>query len=219
VSRFIVGPENVDAPTSAMSTLQQHLETTKFFMPSVFGHAVAAVALGTAFPRSRLPRSLWVLGVVCAAAPDLDAIGFALGVPYGHLLGHRGLSHSLLFAVALALFVTVMVCLWRGTARHWRTLFAYLALCGISHGILDAFTNGGLGVAFLAPFSNERYFFPWRPILVAPIGVGAFFSRWGAEVLISEAVWVGIPSVLFALLAVTVRRCLDSMQGQGPQSA
>ena len=27
---------------------------------------------------------------------------------------------------------------------------------------------GGLGVAFFSPFSNARYFLPWRPIRVAP---------------------------------------------------
>lgn len=57
-------------------------------------------------------------------------------------------------------------------------------------------TNGGLGVAFLAPFSAERYFFGWRPMLVSPIGIHRFFSERGLAVLQSEIVWVWIPSLL-----------------------
>jgi inner membrane protein len=59
-----------------------------------------------------------------------------------------------------------------------------------SHGLLDAMTTGGLGVAFFAPFSAERYFFPWRPILVSPIGIERFLSPRGAAVLMSELQWV-----------------------------
>jgi len=30
------------------------------------------------------------------------------------------------------------------------------------HGLLDMITNGGKGVAFLWPFTSERFFFPAR---------------------------------------------------------
>jgi inner membrane protein len=59
--------------------------------------------------------------------------------------------------------------------------------------LLDALTNGGLGVALFAPFSNERFFFPWRPIEVSPIGAG-FFSARGMRVLLSEARWIWLPA-------------------------
>jgi inner membrane protein len=74
--------------------------------------------------------------------------------------------------------------------RIWLFLFAAIA----SHGILDAFTNGGLGVALLAPFTAERYFFPVTPIQVSPIGWG-FFSERGLRALISEMLWVWTPSL------------------------
>ncbi|HEU4994167.1 MAG TPA: metal-dependent hydrolase [Gemmatimonadaceae bacterium] len=41
-------------------------------------------------------------GAACAALPDLDAIGFWMGIPYDHMLGHRGLTHSLTFAALIA---------------------------------------------------------------------------------------------------------------------
>lgn len=46
-----------------------------------------------------------------------------------------------------------------------------------SHGLLDALTDGGLGIALLWPFTNERFFAPWAPIPVAPIGTGMLSSR------------------------------------------
>jgi inner membrane protein len=56
------------------------------------------------------------------------------------------------------------------------TLFTYLFLATASHGVLDAMTDGGLGVAFFSPFDNRRYFLPWRPIVVSPISIARFFS-------------------------------------------
>ena len=83
--------------------------------------------------------------------------------------------------------------------------FAFLFVCTMSHGVLDAMTNGGLGVAFFAPFHNERYFFPWTPIRVSPIGVG-FFSARGLATLRSELLWVWGPCVIAAILGRVVSR-------------
>jgi membrane-bound metal-dependent hydrolase YbcI (DUF457 family) len=99
--------------------------------------------------------AIWGLGALCAVAPDLDAVvSFLFGIPYSHVLGHRGLSHSLLVAAVLATLVTAVarrnLAESPGTAKLW--LFFFLATA--SHGLLDAMTNGGLGVAFFAPFSG-----------------------------------------------------------------
>ncbi|NIM77978.1 MAG: hypothetical protein GTO20_04240 [Candidatus Aminicenantes bacterium] len=59
----------------------------------------------------------------------------------------------------------------------------YFFLLTASHGVLDAFTNGGLGIALLSPFDTTRHFSPWQPIEVAPIGIWAFFSDWGVKVM------------------------------------
>ena len=146
------------------------------------------------------------MGALAAVAPDLDVIGFRFGVDYADPLGHRGVTHSLFFAMALGLAI---VALSRARAGQRRlSAWAYLALAIASHGIFDAFTDGGLGVALFAPFTQERFFFPWRPIEVSPIGLSRFFSASGAHVLMSELVWVGIPAVAVALfgLAITRRR-------------
>jgi inner membrane protein len=85
-------------------------------------------------------------------------------------------------------------------------LFLYFFLCTASHGVLDAMTNGGLGVAFFSPFDTTRYFFPLRPVLVSPIGVSEFFSEYGVWILASEAIWIWLPSCLAFLVLRVVQR-------------
>jgi inner membrane protein len=80
----------------------------------------------------------------------------------------------------------------------------YLFLATASHGILDAFTDGGLGVAFFSPFDSTRYFFPFRPIEVSPIGA-RFFSERGLSVFYNELAWVWLPCIVFAITAFVVR--------------
>jgi inner membrane protein len=175
-------------------------------MPSVFSHAIAAAALGAVMAASPPRRVVWSVGALCAVLPDLDVLTMPLGVPWGHVLSHRGLSHSLPFAAGLALVVAAIVSRWLpadpGRLRLWAFFFAATA----SHGLLDAMTSGGPGIAFFAPFSDARYFFPWRPIVVSPLGISAFFSRWGLEVMASELVWLWLPAAA-VILTCTLARC------------
>jgi inner membrane protein len=144
------------------------------------------------------------LGIVCSVLPDLDVVGFRFGVPYGHLLGHRGLSHSIAFAVFLS---ACLAWLLPSEAQASRLmLFGFLFLSTLSHGLLDALTSGGLGVAFFAPFENSRYFFPWRPIRVSPISVSAFLSATGVRVLRSKVQWIWLPAIMVVVLLTWLRR-------------
>ncbi len=173
-------------------------------MPSAFSHAAAALGIGAAFFGRDVPARVLGLGALCAAIPDLDVIGFRFGIHYGDLLGHRGLTHSFLFAAVLAALAVPLVRTADGPrpAKLW----AFLFLATASHGLLDAMTDGGLGVAFFAPFQNARYFFPFRPIVVSPIGIGRFFSGRGLEVIKSELLWVWLPSAVLAGTALAFRR-------------
>jgi inner membrane protein len=82
----------------------------------------------------------------------------------------------------------------------------FLFLATASHGVLDAMTNGGLGVAFFSPFNNGRYFFPWRPVHVSPISVKRFFSGGGYAVLQSELLWIWAPALIFATVMLILKR-------------
>ena len=120
-------------------------------MASGFSHAVAAAAIGTAFYRRGLTAQFWVLGTACAILPDADVIGVPLGIPFGSLFGHRGLSHSLLFAAALAAVVVALSFRRMPDAVSRARLWFYFFLATSSHGVLDALTNGGPGIAFFVP--------------------------------------------------------------------
>jgi inner membrane protein len=182
-------------------------------VPSVFSHAViGATVIACGLPRPR--AALVIIGAVLAVLPDLDVVGLAFGWGLDHPLGHRGLSHSLLVAVTLA-GLAVLATPPRTAERRWR-VWLILALAAASHGLLDALTNGGRGVAFFAPFVATRWHFPLRPIEVSPIGVWTFFSRRGLEVLTNEVVWLWAPS-LAALAATSAwRRASDRRTPAAP---
>lgn len=174
-------------------------------MASAFSHAIVALAMGKAFQSKELSWRELSLGAFCSALPDLDVIGLYVGIQYGDVWGHRGMTHSVVFAALLA---GILVGVWyRGKPVVAMTgLYLYFFLCTASHGVLDAMTNGGMGVAFFSPFDTTRYFFPVRPILVSPIGVIEFFSEYGVRIMASEAIWIWLPScVVFLLLRVAQR--------------
>jgi len=184
-------------------------------MPSALGHAAPALALIPAFYQPGTPKRLWALGVLCAAAPDLDVLTFRLGIPYAHPLGHRGLSHSIPFAAAGALAVTLLAFPRAQPSLSRRRAWLYLFLAIASHGLLDAFTNGGLGVALLSPFDTNRYFFPFRPIEVSPLSLQAFLSGRGLVILASELLWVWLPCLVLATALGAWRLWRRSGQGRG----
>ena len=173
-------------------------------MATPISHAVAALSIGSCFYRAKIPNRVWVAAALCSVIPDLDAIGFRFGVRYSDFWGHRGFTHSLLFAALLAGVVTLIFRSTVGTTRV--SLFIYMFAATASHGLLDAMTNGGLGVAFFSPFDNHRYFLPWRPIRVSPIAVSRFFSLRAIGILTTELLWIWLPSAIFAMAVLSLRR-------------
>jgi inner membrane protein len=185
-------------------------------MASAISHAVAAVGIGSAFNSTKQPKLVWVAGIACSVIPDLDVIGFRFGIRYGDFWGHRGFTHSLVFAALLAGLVTVAIHRVY-TEMHRLRLFLYFFVATASHGFLDALTDGGLGVAFFSPFDNHRYFLPWRPIHVSPIGLSRFFTPRGVTVLESEIIWIWVPTTLFVLLMMAWRRASTSQTASSSQ--
>ena len=113
------------------------------------------------------------------------------------------MTHSLLFAAVIAIIMSFRFAPAR--AERWK-LILLLFVITASHGVLDAMTNGGLGVAFFSPFYTHRYFFPWTPIQVSPIGASGFFSTRGMDVVLSEIIWVWGPAVVLGVFIWIMRR-------------
>ena len=192
-------------------------------MPSIITHAAVPLALWCAADRGRIPPRLLVAGVIAAMLPDADVLAFALHIPYADAFGHRGASHSLLFAGVLAALAAAFAFFgsgrpWSaqhssGSRRPWSAVSCqprlaptkagptvastgqaavFVFVCAASHPPLDAMTSGGLGVALAWPWSEHRFFAPWRPIRVSPFAP-QFFSARGVATLLSELRWVWLP--------------------------
>ena len=163
-------------------------------MPTIITHAVIPIAAGLVLGKARIPTPVIITGIALAMLPDADVISFKFGVEYADQFGHRGASHALLVAAIVAGLATALF-----RPANWRLIFTFLFASMASHGILDAFTDGGLGPALLWPFDDARYFAPLTPIRVSPIGMG-FFSMRGAETMLSEIIWVWLPTLAIALI-------------------
>lgn len=172
-------------------------------MASAFSHIAVPAVLYAGFKSDSVNFKLFLLASVCSIFPDIDVIGFKFGIPYGSQWGHRGFTHSLVFALFLASLLTYFHKWLRSKPR---TVFWLCFVSCASHAFLDAMTNGGLGVALYWPFSLERIFLPFRPIEVSPIGISSFFTEWGLRVIASELVWVLMPALTIGVISSLIRR-------------
>lgn len=155
-----------------------------------------AGALGKTGFAGRMPARFWFLAAACSVVPDLDVIGREFGIRYRDLLGHRGFSHSLFFALIVGGLVVMFAfpTITRFSKKWWSMVLFFFAVTA-SHGLLDSLTDKGLGVAFFSPFDTTRYFLFWRPIQASPMSISRFFSQTGLQVLLNEMIWVWTPMI------------------------
>jgi inner membrane protein len=176
-------------------------------MPTFVGHSLVALSLGASLPRTSLgramPLSAWLAFLVLVSLlPDLDVL-MLRWLPYAHPLSHRGLSHSLFFALVAAGCLTLacsLVGLVQGRIRTLIPVWLLLAAAMSSHGLLDACTDGGLGIALFSPLTFERYFFPLRPLPVACLSPAGLLSSYMLHVYMVELALFG-PFCLAAWLS------------------
>ena len=174
-------------------------------MASVFGHGIIGFTLTKIFDNKR-HRWLLILAIFSTILPDFDVIAFNFGIAYEHPLGHRGFTHSLIFALLWALIL--MFVFGKKNKLIW---FLVIFLSTVSHGIVDAMTSGGRGVGFFIPFNNNRFFFPFREIKVSPIGIEKFFSSWGLKVLLSEFKYIFLPCLLILVVRFLVLKIKNNL--------
>ncbi len=180
-------------------------------MPSIVTHTAVPIAVACAAGTRKIPPRLLVAAMAASMLPDADVIGLACGIPYASVFGHRGFFHAPLFAL---LICPLAAFAWRKVRTSYLSVFVVLFLSMVSHGVLDAATSGGLGVAFLSPFSNLRYFWPWHPIAVSPFGVSRFFGPWGLRVIKSEFLWVWVPCLVISVVGIFLRNYMMPVRRQ-----
>ena len=173
-------------------------------MASFFAHGLVAITMTKLAPIKKEKLKIGFCAILCATIPDADVFMFKLGISYSHWLGHRGFMHSIFFAFLFAIFLK-LIAFRKIPFLSFKSLglILFFGIVMTSHGILDAMTTGGRGVAFFSPFDNTRHFLPWQVIQVSPLSISQFFGEWGVAVIISELFWIGIPCfVLLGLSAI-----------------
>lgn len=181
-------------------------------MATAFTHALVGGSLSQLLPKG-LPRVRLIFWLAIASVvPDLDVVAFKLGIPYAHMFGHRGFSHSLAFALLAApFFALAAVPKDSWFSRAWWGIVGLLAVATAAHGLLDAITDAGLGIGFFVPFSAERYFFPWRPLITPSVSPAAFFNAKAIAILRSEMIAVWLP-VLGVSLVFQIGRMVKNIK-------
>ena len=165
---------------------------THSVVPTPISHAAVGYAIGAWAPHDVPPsaRRVCLVAAACAALPDIDVLGFA---------AHRGITHSIAFAVVAAVVGTLA--LFPGTEMRTRRQIALILLVALlSHSCLDALSQYSLGIEFFAPFSDERFRFVWTPLRRS----GALIDQ-----LVQEALVVFLPAVVLAWLGLRVRRRVE----------
>ena len=170
--------------------------------------SLAHLAVGVAAGRLAAGKRHLGASLLCASLsmlPDADVVAFLFGIPYAHPFGHRGASHSIVFALCCGILAWGLTRARRGRAWRWG---GTVTLTVLSHPLLDMLTTGGLGVALWWPASDARVFFPVRMIPVAPIGLGMLSPR-GLQVVLTE-LGPSIPLLIWAAWPIRVGQPQDS---------
>jgi inner membrane protein len=129
-------------------------------MSTLIGHSLAATVITSAVPKctARRPRVLLVAAVLAGILPDCDVLVAAFLRPGS--TGHRGLSHSLVFALAASAVLAVAI--HRVAGIRFIRAWVVLALAAMSHPVLDYLMGAGPPVPFFAPFSDRGHLAPVR---------------------------------------------------------
>jgi inner membrane protein len=163
-------------------------------MTTLYTHAAVGLGLAHLAANRRMPWAYWGTAALLACAPDGDVFSSA---QYGTLMGHRGITHSLLFAAALSLPVAAVA--YRRFGMRWWALAGLLFAIVASHGLLDAMTRGGASIPFFWPL--EGRYGNWGPMHVSDIAVQLPDPR-TSRAIRSELLWVWLPlTVLMTALS------------------
>jgi inner membrane protein len=167
-------------------------------------HGLLGAAIGRTCFYGQLGSRAAVIGAVVAMSPDLDIIYGAIEGPFGRLVSHRGVTHSLFFGPLVGTILGWIF--WRRaairpdeTGRPRAGPWVWIGLCSLallSHTLLDLFTS--FGTQLLAPLTRERFALhaiaivdpAFTLILVAGLAAGALLgkrldSRWITAVALS----------------------------------
>ncbi len=167
-------------------------------MATAYTHAIVGIGIAQTYSPPRHRWAYWLLAGILATFPDIDVLSTAA---YGAILGHRGITHTLIFALWLGFFTATLT--FKPLKANLWALTAVYFLATASHGVLDALTRGGEAIPFFWPASEQRYG-NWGPIPVADIALELPDPRRSRSIR-SELLWVWLPTLVF-IVGVAVYR-------------
>jgi membrane-bound metal-dependent hydrolase YbcI (DUF457 family) len=83
-------------------------------------HPAVSLAIAVAASATVITPHLLIAGIIDSIVPEADALSLKFGIAYEHDLGHRGFTHSLLFAITLGTLAA-----WAARALHTSRLTAF----------------------------------------------------------------------------------------------
>ena len=103
---------------------------------------VLGAAVGEAVLGKKIGNKAMVLGAIAGTIPDFDVAAGFFTDTVSALEIHRGITHSIVFAVVVGLLFAWLLALWdkRATLKQW-WLFWFLTF--VTHPMLDAHTTWG----------------------------------------------------------------------------
>jgi inner membrane protein len=158
-------------------------------MPTPITHIIASLPMNSTVMRKTNIRKILFWSFVVAIVPDIDLFGNFFNVSINNIFGHRGFTHSLLFAFLLATLISLIF--WREfktDRKRWLLIFFNFLMVALMHPFLDACTDRNYGVALFSPFSNHRYSLPWAPINDKALGIWNYYFLGWWEIFKVEAV-------------------------------
>jgi inner membrane protein len=132
-------------------------------MPSPIAHSTSGYIITELLWRNNKTIDLhkkWsviIYAIFISNAPDLDfALSYLTDNNY-----HHSFIHSLTFAICISIFAGLIGCILK--KRVFKQLFWLTLIIYGSHMLLDFFTEGGKGIQFLWPFT-DNYFISTIPV-------------------------------------------------------
>jgi len=172
---------------------------------------ITAGALGGQTIRERFRgRSIFWFCVLSAWIPDIDNL-IGLGNPEFYLLHHRGLTHSFLGGLVIALLLSGIFKIFIRSFPFLIGILLSYACIGI-HIFLDLITS--YGTQIFAPFTNNRHMihcvFILDPILTVPLIVLLFLSfrlkQKRRQIAVAGLLWV----LLYPMANLGIRETLQT---------
>lgn len=109
-------------------------------MPTIFTHGAIGFTASKLALGPPIDRRLLLASILLPILPDADAL-LTPWIPYRNPFGHRGITHSLLFAALVGIGVAYLAVRQKWSPDHsFLRLAIFFAMITASHGLFDAMT-------------------------------------------------------------------------------